>query len=169
MEDKDGRSRFFKEIFLLADISIDIALNMPFFILNDVKIDFVNCHIHWRSDTIVKVLPTIRQVKLIGKKEIATITLDLEDEVIIVNVDSISSNMAIYLFWRAQIALLKADETSTLVPSKYADFADVISKDLAAGLSEYAGINNHAINLIKRQEPFYRSIYSLDPVELETL
>ena len=35
MEDKDGRSHFFKEIFLLADISMDITLNMPFFTLNN--------------------------------------------------------------------------------------------------------------------------------------
>lgn len=39
-----------------------------------------------------KVLPTRRQVKLIKKKKFATITLDLEDKVFVVNITSISKN-----------------------------------------------------------------------------
>ena len=46
MEDKQKISRFFEETFLLADISMDIALNMPYFTMNNVEIDFVDCHIY---------------------------------------------------------------------------------------------------------------------------
>ena len=46
IEDKDRKYRFYEEIFLLADISINIALLMPFFTLSNIEIDFVDCHIH---------------------------------------------------------------------------------------------------------------------------
>lgn len=65
--------------------------------------------------------------------------------------------------------LLKADETFISVPSKYVDFVNVFSKDLAAKLLEYTKINNHAIDLVKYQQPPYRPIYYLELVELETL
>ncbi len=70
---------------------------------------------------------------------------------------------------RAQIAHLKADEAPTKVPSEYADFADVFSPKLAAELSEHTGINDHVIELVDDWQPLYGSIYSLGPVELETL
>ena len=39
----------------------------------------------------------------------------------------------------------------------------------AAELPEYTGINDHAIELKKGKQPFFGLIYSLGPVELETL
>ncbi len=70
---------------------------------------------------------------------------------------------------RAQIAHLKADEPPTKVPSKYADFADVISSKMAAELPEHTRIHDHAIELVDDWQPPYGPIYSLGPVELETL
>lgn len=49
---------------------------------------------------------------------------------------------------KAQIVHLKADEASIKIPSKYTDFADIFLPNLAAKLSEYMGINNHAIELV---------------------
>ncbi len=49
---------------------------------------------------------------------------------------------------RVQIAHLKGDEAPSKVPSEYANFADVFSPKLAVKLSEYTGINNHAIKLV---------------------
>ena len=40
MADKDGRKRFFKESFLLADIKPNIVLGMPFLTISDANIDF---------------------------------------------------------------------------------------------------------------------------------
>ncbi len=74
-----------------------------------------------------------------------------------------------YPLKRAQIAHLKADEAPTEVLSKYADFADVFSPKLAAELPEYTRINNYAIELVDDQQLPYDPIYSLGPVELETL
>ncbi len=75
----------------------------------------------------------------------------------------------VYPLRKAQIAHLKADEALTKVLSEYADFADVFSQKLAKELSEYTGINDHAIELVDDRQPSYGPIYSLGPVELEIL
>ncbi len=64
---------------------------------------------------------------------------------------------------------MKAGEAFTKVPSEYADFVDVFSPKLAAELPEHTGINDHAIELVDDRQPPYGLIYSLGPVELETL
>ncbi len=53
--------------------------------------------------------------------------------------------------------------------SKYTDFADVFSSKLVAELLEHIGINDYAIELVDDWQPPYDPIYSLGPVELETL
>ncbi len=74
-----------------------------------------------------------------------------------------------YLSRRAQIAYLKVDEVSSKVPDEYADFADVFSPKLAVELPEHTGINDHVIELGDDRQPLYGPIYSLGPMELETL
>lgn len=55
------------------------------------------------------------------------------------------------------------------VPAEYSDFADVFSKKSAAVLPERTDLNEHAIELREGKQPPYGPIYSLGPVELETL
>ena len=56
------------------------------------------------------------------------------------------------------------------VSAEYSDFADVFSPDLIFELLKHIGINNRAIKLVNGyHQSLYRPIYSLDPVELETL
>ncbi len=40
VSDKDERERFFEESFLLADVSPDIVLEMPFLNMNNADVDF---------------------------------------------------------------------------------------------------------------------------------
>ncbi len=40
VSDKDGREKFFKESFLLADVSPDIIFGMPFLTMSNVDVDF---------------------------------------------------------------------------------------------------------------------------------
>ena len=40
MSDKDGRERFFKESFLLAEIKLEIILGMLFQTMNNADVDF---------------------------------------------------------------------------------------------------------------------------------
>lgn len=42
VNNKDGRSYFFKETFLLAKISMNVALGIFFLTLNKIKINFTN-------------------------------------------------------------------------------------------------------------------------------
>ncbi len=55
------------------------------------------------------------------------------------------------------------------MPGEYADFADVFFPKLAAEPLEHTGINDYAIELVDDQQPLYGPIYSLGPMELETL
>ena len=75
----------------------------------------------------------------------------------------------VHPFRRPQVSNLIAKEALTKVSAKYLDFADIFFLDLASELLEHTGINNHAIELVNGQQPFYGPIYSLKSVELETL
>lgn len=81
----------------------------------------------------------------------------------------ITLEIAIYLSCQAQIALLKASKAFITVPKKYLDHANVFSEKLATMLLEHTKINTHAINIKEGKQPLYGLIYSLGPVELETL
>ena len=54
-------------------------------------------------------------------------------------------------------------------PLEYADYTNVFSPNSAAELPEHIGIDDHPIDLINDKQPPYGLIYSLGPVELETL
>ena len=62
-----------------------------------------------------------------------------------------------------------ADKAPVAIPAEYSDFKDVFSKESAAVLPEHTKINTHAINLEEGKQLPYGPIYSLGPVELETL
>ena len=113
-----------------------------------------------------------------GKKEFAAKVLNLESETFIVHVASLSSDaspnsflleLEVHPSRRPQISGLIAKEVPTKISTKYLNFADIFSPDLASKLFKQTKINDHAIKLIDGQQPPYGSIYSLGPVELETL
>ena len=61
------------------------------------------------------------------------------------------------------------DEAPTVVLAEYPDYSNVFSAKNAAELPENIGINEHAIELEEGKQPPFGPIYSLAPVELETL
>ena len=69
----------------------------------------------------------------------------------------------------AQVGALLFDEAPTEVPAEYSDYSDVFSAENAAELPENTGMNEHAIELEEGKQPPFGPIYSLGPVELETL
>ena len=166
--------KFFEKTFLVANVSPDVVLGMPFFTLSGADVDFLKRKLWWRFYTIEKALPTTKRVKLVGKKEFAATALNPGHETFVVHVasfESLSNTQEgdVHPSCRAQIAALVANEASTLIPTKYSDFADVFSLELASELPKYTKINNHAIELVDNWQPSYVPIYSLGPVELETL
>lgn len=61
------------------------------------------------------------------------------------------------------------DKAPIKVPAKYSDYANVFFSDLVIELPKNTGINEYVIELIDDKQPLYGSIYTLSPVELETL
>ena len=147
--DKDGWERFFEGSFLLAVVKPDKVLEMPFLTMSNADVDFQAWNLQWRSYTTGDVLPTTRQVELIGKKEFAAAALNLEHEAFVVHIAALSIDPGdeIHPSGRAQIAHLKANEAPIEVQSEYAEFVDVFSPKLAAELPEH-GISNHVIELV---------------------
>ena len=174
--DKANRVRFFEETFLVANVSPEVVLGMPFLTLSGADVDFSGRELRWKTYTVEEALPTTRRVELVGKKEFAAAALDLESETFVVHVASLSSNalpssspLNVHPSRRPQISGLIAKEAPIKVPTKYSDFLDDFFPDLASKLFEHTEINNHTIELVNGQQPPYRPIYSLGPVELETL
>ena len=162
----------------MANVSPKIVLGMPFLTVSSADIDFLGRELRWKTYTAKEALPTTRRVKLVGKKEFVAAALDPKSEIFVVHVASLSSDVSpssslleldVHPSRRPQVSGLIAKEAPTKVPAEYSDFADVFSSDLASELPEHTGINDHVIELVDGQQPPYGPIYSLGPVELETL
>ena len=177
--DKANQVRFFKETFLVRNVSPEIVLEMSFFTLSSTDVDFLGQKLRWRTYNAKKALPTIRYDELVGNKEFTATALDPEHETYVVHVGSVSSDMLpssfplklnIHPFRRPWVSGLIAKKALTKVLAKYLDFADIFSSDLASKLPKHTRINNYAIDLVKSyKQPPYGLIYSLKPVELKTL
>ena len=172
--DKANRVKFFEEIFLVANVSLEVVLGMPFLTLSNANVDFLGQDLRWRTYTTEKALPTTRCVELMGKKEFAVAILDPEYETYVVYIASLSSaplvaSLDVHSSRRSQISSLIVKEAPRKVFAEYSDFADVFSLDLASKLPEHTEINDHIIKLVDSQQPPYGPIYSLGLVELEIL
>ena len=169
MEDKLGRTRFFQEIFLLANISAEVVLGILFLTFSNADVQFVEKKLTWRSYTTAEALPTTKRVELINKKEFAKAALDENSETFVVHVASLNlaPTPGIHPDRAAQIALLLTEEVK--IPEEYSDFTDVFLEEKALVLPEQTESNQHAIELEEGKQPPYGPIYSLGPVELETL
>ena len=159
MEDKLGRTRFFQETFLLANISAEVVLGMPFLTLSNADIQFVEKELTWRSYTTAEALPTTKWVELINKKKFAKAALDENSETFVIHVASLSLVPGIYPDREAQIAFLLTEKVK--IPDKYSDFTNVFSEEKALVLPERTKLNKHAIDLENGKQPPYGPIYSL--------
>ena len=176
LTDKANQTRFFEETFLVANVSPKIVHGIPFLTLSGADIDFLGWKLWWRTYTIMKALSTTRRIELVCMKKFAATALDLESKTFIVYVTSLSSiilpssfplKFDVHPSCRPQISGLIGKKALTKVFTKYLDFADIFLPDLASKLLEHIKINNHTIKLIDVQQPSYRPIYRIEPVELE--
>ena len=109
VENTLGRAWFFQEMFLLADLSIEVVLGMPFLTFSNADIKFAQKKLTWRSYTAAEALSTTKRVKIIDRKEFAKAVLDEHVEAFVVHVTFLST-MAIHSAREAQIASLVAEE-----------------------------------------------------------
>ena len=93
VENKLGKARFFQETFLLANISAEVVLGMPFLTLSNADVQFVEKELTWRSYTTAEALPTTKRVELINKKEFAKAALDENSKTFVVHIVSLSSTL----------------------------------------------------------------------------
>lgn len=94
-----GKICFFKKIFILANNSIDVVLEMFSFSFFDMNIWFVDREIIWRKYTAIKALPTTKRVKLINENEFAAAELNVDSETFIIDLavlDIRDTNMAVH-------------------------------------------------------------------------
>ena len=177
---KANQVRFFEETFLVANVSPKVVFEMPFLTLSDADVDFLVWKLRWKTYTPKDAFLTTRRIELVGKKEFVAAALDPESETFVVHVASLRSNLPpsssasqlkldVHPSRRPQISGLIVEKTPMKVPAKYSNYTDVFSPSLTSKLPEHTGINVHAIELVEGQQPPYRPIYSLGPIELETL
>ena len=165
--DKANQIRFFEKTFLVANISPEVVFGMFFLILSSANVDFLDWELWWRTYTTKKALPTTKRIKLVDKKEFIAAAFDSEYETFVVYVASLNLVPGIYLDREAQITSLLTKKVK--IPDKDSDFTDVFSEEKALVLPERTKFNENAIDLQDRKQPPYGPIYSLGPVELETL
>ena len=166
VEDKLRRARFFRETFILPNISAEIVLGMLFLTLSNVDVQFVGKELIWRSYTTVEALTTTKHIELINKKEFAKAALDEKSETFVIHVTFPNLVPRIHLDKAAQIASLLTEKVKIL--DEYSDFTDVFSEEKALVLPERTELTECTINLENGKQLPYGPIYSLDPVELET-
>ena len=73
---------------------MEVILGMPFLILNNVDIQFAEKKLTWRLYTAAEVLPTIKRVELINKKEFAKAALDAESKTFIVHISALKASLS---------------------------------------------------------------------------
>ena len=119
--------------------------------------------------TAVEALSTTRKVEIIDKKKFAAAALNVDNKAFLVHIMALTKPITIPInhSYQAQVAVLMSKETGIL--AKYSDFSNVFSSDSAAELPEHTRIHDHPINLLSDKQPPYSPIYSLGPIELETL
>lgn len=98
MRDMVGRSQYFEKIFLLADIDISVALDMLFFILSNVEINFLDYELVERSFITADVLPTIKRIKLVEKRGFAAMALSPDKKMFVVHIMTFSLDLDVHHF-----------------------------------------------------------------------
>lgn len=94
-QDSLEKIRFFKEIFLLAKTSMDVILEMFFLALSNIDIKFDAKKLTWKKYTVVKAMPTIRQIKLIDKQEFMKAALNKASKTFVLHIAALEALVSI--------------------------------------------------------------------------
>ena len=138
----------------------------------------------WKLYTINKALSTVKQVQLVNPKEFVIVMLEADSKTFVMHVAirereeiamdpdrkaQIKAQSRAQIQDKAQAGALPFNEAPTEVSVEYFDYSNVFSAENAAELPENTKMNKHAIELEEGKQPSFGPIYSLGPVELETL
>ena len=108
-------------------------------------------------------------MEIIDKREFAVAVLNVDNKTFVVHVATLAepTTMPIYPSCQAQVIALTNEKIG--IPAEYSAFFNVFFSDSTAELLVHIKINDHPINLLNNKQPLYGLIYSLGPIELETL
>ena len=154
----------------MADTKFEVILEMLFLKISNADVLFGKGTLTWRTYTTNEALATTKQVQIVNPKEFVIAALDVDSETFVVHVAiREQEEIPVHSKRQAQVGALLFDKAPTKVLAEYSDYSDVFSVENAAELPENTGINEHAIELEEGKQPPFGPIYSLGPVELETL
>lgn len=142
-----------------------IVLDISIFLFNKTDLWFAKKKLIWKSYITAKALFTIKQIKIINKKNFILIVLNLKNKIFIIYI--ISVKILVYSSWKTLIADLKIEKV--IVSIEYLNFAKLFFSNFVAKLLEQFETNNHFINLENDKQLFYKPIYSLRLIEIEIL
>ena len=170
----------------MANTKFKVVLGISFLKINNTNIAFGEETLTWKSYTTKKALPTTERVKLVDPKEFVIVALDADSKTFVEHVAireqekmlmhsekqaQIEAETHINAKGQsgAQVGSLIFNKAPTKVPAEYSNYSNVFSAKIAAELPENTRINEHPIELEEGKQPSFRPIYSLSPVEWETL
>ena len=158
----------------MADTTFEVILGMPFLKISNADMSFGEGTLTWKTYTTNKALPITEWVQIINKKDFVITALDADSKTFVVYMAirkrkrmPVHSKRQVQI--KAQIRALLFNKALIEVSAEYSNYSNVFSAEYAAELSENTRMNEHAIKLKERKHPPFGPIYSLRPVELETL
>ena len=115
--DKANRVRFFEETFLVANVSPEVVLGMPFLTLSSADVDFLGRRAPVEDLYHPGSPPNYQARRTSGEKEFAAAALDPEHETFVVHVASLTSSAGVHPSRRPPIAGLIPEEAPTIIPA----------------------------------------------------
>ena len=165
LDDKLERTRWFEETFLIANVSHDVVLGMPFLKLGNPDVHFAEGSLTWRDYSVSTSLPTERRIELVEPETFAEDARDDKSACFVVQVAAILD--ALDDARRVNLQAISTTEEIKL-PVEYADYEGVFSAEKADELPSLTP-DDHRIVLEEGKSPPHGPIYSLGPTELEAL
>ena len=90
VKDKLGKIRFFQKSFLLANIGLEVVLEMSFLTLSKANIRFVKRELVRKTYTAAEALPTTRMMEIIDKKKFTVAALNTDNKTFVVHVAALA-------------------------------------------------------------------------------
>ena len=154
----------------MADTKFEVILGILFLKINNADVSFGERTLMWKTYITNEALPTTKQVQIVNPKEFIIVTLDVNSKTFVMYVAiQEREEMPVHSKKQAQVGALLFHKAPTEVSAEYSDYSNVFSVENATKLPENTGINEHAIKLEEGKQLPFGLIYSLGPVELETL
>ncbi len=115
LHDSQGKVWFFEETFLLANISMEMVLEIPFLSLSNADVKFMELRkLIWRFYTAAEALPITSWFELIDKSEFAKLTMNKYSETFVVHVTAIKLPTAMLIHLSRAFQVLDDPTLSTL-------------------------------------------------------